>query len=324
MRAFITCLILVGIGYSGFCADITLTSETIVRFARVEEGKQILSNQDDYISSLSPFDRQARLMKTEPVSEEDYIDFITKQVLEWDDDSITAISKTVESAASKLKRFNLRLPEIVTLIKTTGREESGAKYTRQNAIVIPGDSIDEQTFIHELFHVFSRYNPEMRIRLYEIIGFHPCKNIVELPDSLKSRQITNPDAPLINSYIEVTYRNESIQFVPILYSSQDYQSGSFFKTMLFRLMAIEERDGRYRYKTVEEKPLIVDVQDVDNFHSQIGRNTAYIIHPEEILADNFAMLVRERKPKTRRIIQEMERLLTVESSESSLPLLKDK
>ena len=43
---------------------------------------------------------------------------------------------------------------------------------------------------------------------------------------------------------------------------------------------------------------------------QIGRNTRYIIHPEEILADNFVLLVRgERKVRTPRIIDDLQRVL---------------
>jgi hypothetical protein len=33
---------------------------------------------------------------------------------------------------------------------------------------------------------------------------------------------------------------------------------------------------------------------VSSYHEQIGRNTGYIIHPEEVLADNFALLLLGR------------------------------
>jgi len=37
-------------------------------------------------------------------------------------------------------------------------------------------------------------------------------------------------------------------------------------------------------------PRLYRTAELGNFFEQIGRNTAYIIHPEEILADNFAQL----------------------------------
>jgi hypothetical protein len=41
-------------------------------------------------------------------------------------------------------------------------------------------------------------------------------------------------------------------------------------------------------------PRLVEVEAVEGFFEQIGRNTGYIIHPEEILADNFVLLVLGR------------------------------
>jgi hypothetical protein len=38
-------------------------------------------------------------------------------------------------------------------------------------------------------------------------------------------------------------------------------------------------------------PVTVPISAVAGFFEQVGRNTDYIIHPEEILASNFAMLV---------------------------------
>jgi hypothetical protein len=49
---------------------------------------------------------------------------------------------------------------------------------------------------------------------------------------------------------------------------------------------------------------------VPDFQEKIGRNTTYIIHPEEILADNFVHLVRQReKLATPRIVEELQKVL---------------
>jgi len=40
------------------------------------------------------------------------------------------------------------------------------------------------------------------------------------------------------------------------------------------------------------KPMLVGIQQVSGFFEQVGKNTQYIIHPEEILADNVASLVQ--------------------------------
>ena len=46
----------------------------------------------------------------------------------------------------------------------------------------------------------------------------------------------------------------------------------------------------WRAVLVDGQPVLHEAS-VPDFHRQIGSNTGYIIHPEEILADNFAALV---------------------------------
>ena len=59
-----------------------------------------------------------------------------------------------------------------------------------------------------------------------------------------------------------------------------------------------------------QKPKLVNVQQVSGIFEQVGRNTGYIIHPEEILADNFALLVlREGNVPSPSVIGKMEEIL---------------
>jgi hypothetical protein len=37
-------------------------------------------------------------------------------------------------------------------------------------------------------------------------------------------------------------------------------------------------------------PIVVAIDEVSGYFEQIGRNTRYLIHPEEIAADNFMLL----------------------------------
>lgn len=41
----------------------------------------------------------------------------------------------------------------------------------------------------------------------------------------------------------------------------------------------------------DKHPQLIEVNGMTGFFEQVGRNTDYLIHPEEILADNFAILV---------------------------------
>lgn len=76
----------------------------------------------------------------------------------------------------------------------------------------------------------------------------------------------------------------------ILYSTQDYSSGDFFKYLNVGFLSIKG-DVNKSVELVGNKPVIYNIKQVTEFFEQVGKNTQYIIHPEEILADNFAFAI---------------------------------
>ncbi len=54
---------------------------------------------------------------------------------------------------------------------------------------------------------------------------------------------------------------------------------------------------------------VVGLQQVTGFFEQVGQNTQYVIHPEEILADNFALLVLDMKVKSPAVLIGLRRVL---------------
>ena len=46
--------------------------------------------------------------------------------------------------------------------------------------------------------------------------------------------------------------------------------------------------------TTRDGASTIKTKEVNNFFEQIGRNTNYIIHPDEVLADNFIFLTMWR------------------------------
>ena len=310
-------------------AAIPLSDSSAVTFADVAAGRTVLTAKDDYITALSPFDRQVRRRTDEPVSEEAFLQAAAGQVVAWNDDEIKQITAVVAGIRTKLAPFRLPLPKNVLLVKTTGEEEGNAAYTRGAAIFLPRriaarspDSL-EPLLLHELFHVISRNDARLRDRLYAIVGFTRC-GAVSLPADLAARRITNPDAPLIEHRIRLKLPGKNgaatmIDAVPILLSREPRydakKGGGLFDYMQFRLLAIEPDDGgkgdRWRAKLENGKPVLLDPKGLESFHEQIGRNTNYIIHPEEVLADNFMMLVQgKRDPPTPRVMDEMRKALS--------------
>jgi len=274
--------------------DILIHDKAVVHFATPEEGQHILGTADDWIKALSPFDRKSRMKLDREVSQEEFLSFAASHVVEWEQKEIEMASQAIKTAHRELSLsgVNLDLPEIILLVKTTGQEEGGAAYTRQNAIIMPGDSFSVDGLLHELFHVMTRHAPHIRKPLYAIIGFRPCSE-VEIPDSFLTRKITNPDAYHNNFFIEISVDGKSAKAIPFIYSETDqYKGGNLFEYLTIKLMAIEERDGNTLPLLDDGEPVLLDFSQVTNFHEQIGQNTGYIIHPEETMAENFVFMIR--------------------------------
>ena len=139
-----------------------------------------------------------------------------------------------------------------------------------------------------MFHVLSRNAPQLRDRAYAAIGFYPCGPI-ELSPRLIARKLTNPDAPKNDHCIEVSVNGKQAWAVPLLLSSGPYdvnRGGEFFDYIRLEFLVLDDRSGTYD----ASRPLLVSVEQLSGFYEQVGRNTDYIIHPEEILADSFALL----------------------------------
>jgi hypothetical protein len=312
--AFLLCLP----GWAAAAEDVPLTSDTLVRFASVEDGARVLTADDDFTKSLSRFDLQSRLQKSGDVTLDEWRKFNTQQVQPWEEKQISRLTAALGRLQKRLVRFDLPLPEVVSLIRTTGKEEGSAAYTRGTSIILPDkvlaydDAQLDRLLTHELFHVLSRHQPMLRSELYGIIGFQTCPPIA-LPASLADRKLTNPDAPLVDCTIELKGKDQIFVAAPVLYASAkeyDPKAGSFFKYMTFRLMVLDKKEGKWVPAMKGDQAVVIDPKNEPAFFDKIGKNTQYIIHPDEILADNFVHLVQgEQNLATPRVVEEMGKVL---------------
>ena len=273
-------------------------------FATKAEASALLAVEDDFVQRMSPFDRSARLKTDQPVDRAAYLKFVGEQTLDWSEPEQENLRATWSRVLAGLGGTKFNAPKKVTLIKTTGLEEGDAAYTRGTSIILPKSKVtgrgNDALMAHELFHVLSRHDAAMRERLYQLIGFRRCGELT-LPTDLQARRLTNPDAPINDHCIEVKLDGKPVWVVPILTSKAEkydlQRGGEFFNYLQFELMVIENPDQQPATQPllVDGQPVRLDARKADGFLEQIGKNTAYIIHPDEILADNFSMLITQRK-----------------------------
>lgn len=300
-------------------AQVHLSDQCTVRFASAEQGIAAITADDRFTQNLSRFDLQARLRTGGNVTFAQWKKMVASEVQEWDDESRAKLTTAFEALRDRLAKFLLPLPDEIYLVNTSGKEEGNAAYCRGKHIVIPDVVLTrdpaelEKLLTHELFHVISNQHPELRADLYAIVGFQECPEIAIHP-SLKQRRITNPDAPAIDCIIKLKEGEKTVRAAPILYSStEDFdpkKEQGMFAHLIFKLMVVVP-DGR-GWKAVDQggRAVVLDPKSVLDFQEKIGRNTNYIIHPEEILADNFVHLVRQRdKLATPRIVEELQKVL---------------
>jgi hypothetical protein len=243
-------------------------------------------------------------MKTaKEMTEKTYLRFVGDNVREWSSDEKALIDSALSFVQTRINQLSLSWPETIYLVKTTGNEEGHAAYTRGNAIVLPavmlvpeGKGSIKKIVTHELFHILSRNNPDLKDRLYAAIGFHGCGELA-YPLRLSQVKLTNPDAPINNYCIRLHVAGMPTWAIPVLYSvTPEYdenRGGEFFDYLKFEFLLLEAGNSAdpatARYD--EQHLQLVGPDDVTGFYEQVGRNTDYIIHPEEILADNFALLI---------------------------------
>lgn len=280
-----------------FYKKIQLSDECNIHFASTSKAKELLAKKDIYIQGLSSFERAAKIKQAGPISIDEYIKFIQEQTVEWSKEDKIKLSKVIAKAKIKLGHLANHLPKNITFIKTTGQDEGGAPYTRGNSIILPKRQVSqsikslERLFYHELFHIISRNNKQLRDELYSIIGFKPC-GVVKLPDDMMPLRISNPDAPIIEHCIRISFEDKKHWVAPVLFSripKYNPETGDiFFRYLEFRLMPIDLKTTKPILNN--DKPILLKPDEAEGFFEQIGRNTSYILHPEETLANNFVLL----------------------------------
>jgi hypothetical protein len=102
--------------------------------------------------------------------------------------------------------------------------------------------------------------------------------------------------------------------IPILYADQERydpkRGGEFFAYLVFKLMVITNANGNWQPLLAQGQPQLLEPQKVEGFFDQIGRNTGYIIHPDEILAENFVLMLNgETNVPSPKIIEGMRSVL---------------
>lgn len=295
-----TPLIIAALVTGGFCANLKKIAECTFVPIDGERSKAILQSTDSFLENLSPFDRSSRSKTSQTVDPAQFKEFIGSQTLDWNNEEKVKLQTLATQLKEKLKAYNMQFPQELQFIKTTGSEEGNAAYCRgNNAIVLPQRILAlptselEDLVLHELFHIFTRNHSAVQTSLYATIGFYPCKEL-QVPSDLFAQKITNPDAVQNNYFFKTSIRDTEYKVMPILLARSNYdenQGGEFFDYLTLQFIAIDASAQTTVPLLANGKVQLFTLAKIPNYLDAVGQNTGYIIHPEEILADNFVLLV---------------------------------
>lgn len=273
--------------------------------------------QDDmegFFDKISPLDMALQMgLKdtaglTDAALRQRYRDFLRQDVVPFSPAEATALAATVTRLHNASQRaFPGLLPDTVALIKTRGHHYGdGVFYTREHCIILPQSELTDlkapaltHIMAHELFHLLSRYRPKLREALYARIGFHPLPQPhwpLLLDTTLRQRLLLNPDGITDRYHIRVRdSAGDTLLLAPLISAAmQPAQTSArnhymaHFRPGFYPLTA---SDTGYTVQSLPDGSSPLHIHDYPDFRAQITSNTDYIIHPDEILAENFALIL---------------------------------
>lgn len=274
----------------------------------------IIDEKDHFFRSITPIDMAIQMHRPLRPSDSqknlipDYKSYLQSDVGSFTEKEKQQISKVMIKALNLCNSMSANLvPQPIKLIKTKGNHYgNGAFYTREKCIIIPENDLknfNEEAFLkvmlHEISHIITRYNPELRNKLYSLIGFEkiisPDHQLV-LREPLKSKILNNPDGLSTDHAIQlVNPAGKRVWAIPLITSNYDNYNQDipfFFGYLKFELFELEKNDsGHYEILTQRDGSSTLNLQQLPDFFEKIGDNTDYIIHPDEIIADNFYLML---------------------------------
>jgi hypothetical protein len=274
-----------------------------VEFADSARAAHILGHRDAWARQLSDFDLGVRQKTTAPTSLREFLAFAADAGLSWTAQEQAGWKTLVEKLSGAMSGLNLHVPNI-ELVKTTGEEEFNAPYTRASAIMLPQARASRPVtnprgayflLAHEVFHVLSRADHHLRDELYALLGFKLVRGF-EYPAELEERRASNPDAFEYLHALTVQTAVGSADVLPVNQSrvplSEAIQLPNFFAALDIVLLSVDPSTGKVR-RDVDGNLIRHNFGDT-NWVALMMRNSSFIIHPEEVLAENFATLMEWR------------------------------
>lgn len=297
------------------CFAIIANAQSFVLLNKAQAGEVITTDVTEHFFELvQPLEMAIQMKQTSPSTDKEvlmreYKTYLKNDVADFTESEAELITTVMQEAIDLVEKHTPGLlPEEIVLIKTTMNHYGpSVYYTRDNAIVIPANELEAKNkdkllhvMLHEIAHIISRYNPELKGELYQEIGFKKRKSnkSLKLSSIMKERLLNNPDGLNTEWYFPLEWEGKTIDVVPLIHANEGAyieKKNSFFYYLQFELFELQKE-----CKVINDKNCnsTLPAAAIGAYLQQTGGNTQYIIHPDEILADNFVLIVMSQLDKT--------------------------
>ena len=283
----------------------------------ISAGKAIVKDDiEKFFEKIAPVDMMIQMHRAYPIGSSrdsmvlDYQNFLKTDVLDFTKEETEFVTKALFEAFALCNKVSPKIfPAELKLIKTHGKHYGDETYyTRENLIIIPKDALKKrdydvflQVLLHEISHVVTRLNPSVKAQLYATIGFKKLKNTLSISDSLKQRLLLNPDGMDLNWTTQLTAADgKNIFAIPLIYANETTflkEKPDFFQYLGWNYyeIAASKNGENFDVLTIgNQQKSTLKTQGISEIFKQ-KYNTDYIIHPDEIVADNFSFLMLTQK-----------------------------
>jgi hypothetical protein len=322
-NALFACLLLL-IGFTSCRTDTAKTTEItlsgvhkIIVLDSTDAAKTIVKDDlEHFFDKIGNADIAVQLRNNTPLSKTHdeavlaYKTALLKDVTSFTTSEIAFVQKAfIEAFQLCLKTSNRFFPEEIKLVKSHAKLYDGDMfYTRENTIVIPKQALAAgnyeeflKTMLHEISHIVCRTHPSVKEQLYALIGFKRIEGQLVIPTGLAQRLITNPDGIEQNWVTTLSASDgkavfampltyvKNIELLPAKPDFMDYFGWNYFEV-------VPTADGKSLTVSTQgdRDQSTLDTRGINQLFQQ-NYNTPYIIHPDEIVADNFALLALSQK-----------------------------
>lgn len=288
---------------------------TVVSYIDSTEASKaiIIDDVDGFFDQISIMDISIQMRQAEGFDNRDqalsaYKAYLRTEVMNWEESEKNMLTAIFDTIKTEIDAINPKLfPDEVRLIKVrTNHYGPDVYYTRGHNIMIPENALKNpnakemlgSVMTHEIFHLISRYDVPLREKIYALIGYFPHNRDLTISKGIADRLLTNPDGVSTNYYIELRDDMLTAKAIPIIMSNKSKyvtSSPTFFSYLQFEVFEMVEGENNTA-TLVHGDNLSTTLTDgmIPGFFEQIKDNTQYIIHPDEIAADNFIYAVNEK------------------------------